>query len=135
MPDSIAIQLNDTHPTVAIPELMRLLIDEHGSPWAESWRITSGCSPIPITRLLPEALETWPVAMFERLLPRHLADHLRDQPRFSRRGRRALPRRSRPARRLSIITDEGTRDAGAHGALWRSSAVIGSTASRSCIRS
>src|SRR5277367_3766338 len=72
MPDSIAIQLNDTHPAVAIAELMRLLIDEHGLTWAESWQITRGVFSYTNHTLLPEALESWPVALFERLLPRHL---------------------------------------------------------------
>src|SRR5580692_7091240 len=72
LPDSIAIQLNDTHPAVAIAELMRLLVDEHGLSWAESWRISQAVFSYTNHTLLPEALETWPVSMFERLLPRHL---------------------------------------------------------------
>jgi starch phosphorylase len=72
MPDAVAIQLNDTHPAVAIAELMRLLIDEHGLSWEESWRITNGVFSYTNHTLLPEALESWPVSMFERLLPRHL---------------------------------------------------------------
>ena len=109
MPDAIAIQLNDTHPAVAIPELMRLLVDEHGLPWAESWQITTGVFSYTNHTLLPEALETWPVAMFERLLPRHLQIIYLINRDFLQSVETRYPGDDERRRRLSIIDDGGDR--------------------------
>src|SRR5690242_15134495 len=72
LPEQVAIQLNDTHPSVAIAELMRLLVDLHNVPWDEAWKITVATFSYTNHTLLPEALESWPVPLFERVLPRHL---------------------------------------------------------------
>ncbi|HEX2147400.1 MAG TPA: glycogen/starch/alpha-glucan phosphorylase [Pseudorhizobium sp.] len=72
LPEKVAIQLNDTHPAVSIAEMMRLLVDVHGIEFDEAWKLTRGTFSYTNHTLLPEALESWPVPLFERLLPRHM---------------------------------------------------------------
>jgi len=71
-PDKVAIQMNDTHPSIAVAELMRLFLDSYGLSWEKAWELTTNTCAYTNHTLLSEALEKWPVSMFERLLPRHL---------------------------------------------------------------
>ncbi len=72
LPEYAAIQLNDTHPAIAVAELMRLLVDVHDIPWQRAWELTVNTLSYTNHTLLPEALETWPVGLMERMLPRHM---------------------------------------------------------------
>ncbi len=72
LPDRVAVQLNDTHPAIAVTELMRILVDLHDIPWEEAWKATRGTISYTNHTLLPEALESWPVPLMERMLPRHM---------------------------------------------------------------
>lgn len=82
LPLQVAFQLNDTHPTIAIPELMRLLVDEEGLPWEEAWNVVTQVFSFTNHTMLPEAQEKWPVELMESLLPRHM--QVRRAPRWGK---------------------------------------------------
>jgi starch phosphorylase len=109
LPERIIFQLNDTHPVIAIPELMRILVDEHDLEWDEAWGITKQCFAYTCHTLLPEALEVWPVSLMERLLPRHMEIIYRINEEFLDDLREAYPGDELRVRRMSIIADHPER--------------------------
>ena len=109
LPEHIIFQLNDTHPVIAVPELMRLLVDEYGVEWDEAWEITRQCFAYTCHTLLPEALEVWPVSLLERLLPRHMEIIYRINEDFVEELRAAHPDDELRVRRMSIIADHPER--------------------------
>ncbi|HEX8343832.1 MAG TPA: glycogen/starch/alpha-glucan family phosphorylase, partial [Actinoplanes sp.] len=124
--DKVVIQLNDTHPVIAIPELMRLLVDENGLPWDRAWSITRAVFAYTCHTLLPEALETWPVALLERLLPRHLEIIYLINHHFLREVADRHPGDADLIRRMSIIMEGPERRVRmAHLAVVGTSAVNG----------
>jgi glycogen phosphorylase len=100
-----AIQLNDTHPAIAVAELMRVLVDSERVPWERAWEITVATLGYTNHTLLAEALEKWPVAMFERLLPRHLGIIYEINRRFVRQVMARFPGDDARVRRMSIIEE------------------------------
>jgi len=107
--ESFAIQLNDTHPALAVAELMRLLVDDHLLPWEPAWEITRKTLAFTNHTLLPEALETWPVPLFGELLPRHLEIIYEINRRFLDEVRLKYPRDEDRVRRLSLIDETGDK--------------------------
>lgn len=107
--DAVAIQLNDTHPALAILELMYQLIDIHELPWDEAWLITQRTCAYTNHTLLPEALETWSVALFERLIPRHLQILYQINRDFLEHVSQQHPHDMDLRRRLSLIEENGDR--------------------------
>ncbi|MGA6924605.1 MAG: glycogen/starch/alpha-glucan family phosphorylase, partial [Desulfosarcina sp.] len=107
LPDFVAIQLNDTHPAVAIPELMRLLIDEEGLSWDKAWSICEKTFAYTNHTVLPEALETWPVDLLGRLLPRHMEIIFEINSRFLSHVRSNAPQDRGLLERLSLIAESG----------------------------
>jgi glycogen phosphorylase len=104
-----AAQMNDTHPSIAVAELMRLLVDEHGMDWEAAWRITQGTLGYTNHTLLPEALEKWPLALFQSLLPRHLEIVYEINRRFLDEVRAKYPGDIDRIRRMSLIDESGGR--------------------------
>ncbi|GAA1511568.1 glycogen/starch/alpha-glucan phosphorylase [Dactylosporangium maewongense] len=124
--DKVVIQLNDTHPVMAVTELMRLLVDEHGLGWDEAWGITRRTFNYTCHTLLPEALETWPVQLLERLLPRHMEIVYAINHFFLEEVRQAYPGDEDVVRRMSIIQEGDERRVRmAHLAVVGSTAVNG----------
>ena len=125
-PDEVAVQLNDTHPAIAIPELMRLLMDQEGLGWEKAWDISTKTFAYTNHTLMPEALETWSVDMMGRLLPRHLEIIYEINRRFLDKVAAFYPGNTRKLREMSIINEgEVKRVRMAHLAIIGSHSVNG----------
>jgi len=109
LPDKVAIQLNDTHPTMAVPELMRILLDEAHLGWDEAWDLTQKTLAYTNHTLLPEALEKWPLAWFEIMLPRHLEIILEINRRLLDEVRTRYPGDEGRVERVSLLEEGPTR--------------------------
>jgi starch phosphorylase len=109
LPDKVAMQLNDTHPTLAVPELMRILLDDAGLPWDDAWSITQRTLAYTNHTLLPEALEKWPLAWFETLFPRLLEIVYEINRRLLESVRRRFPADEARLGRMSLIEDGDTK--------------------------
>ena len=121
-----AVQLNDTHPSVAVAELMRLLVDEHGLGWEEAWKIAVDSVGYTNHTLLPEALETWPLPMLRELLPRHMEIIEEINARFLAEVRARFPGDEARVQRMSLVGESGERSVRmAHLATVGSHAVNG----------
>ena len=103
------LQLNDTHPSIAVAELMRLLVDEYHLDWDKAWNITQNTLSYTNHTLLPEALEKWSLPLFASLLPRHLEIIYEINSRFLNEVKTKYNGDDQIARRLSIIDEEGER--------------------------
>ncbi len=109
LPDEVAIQLNDTHPALAVAELMRVLVDEAGLAWDDAWDLTQRTLAYTNHTLLPEALERWPVALFELIIPRHLEIIYEVNRRFLDEVSARFPGDGDRRQRMSLIEEEPAR--------------------------
>ena len=109
LPNRVSFQLNDTHPVIAVPELMRILMDDCRLDFDEAWNITSRCFNYTCHTLLPEALETWPVDLMWKLLPRHMEIIDQINANFCTMIREQFPGDEMRVRRMSIISDYPSR--------------------------
>jgi glycogen phosphorylase len=109
LPASVSLQMNDTHPTIAVAELMRILVDEKLLDWDSAWKITEQILAYTNHTLLPEALEKWPLTLFASILPRHLEIIYEINSRFLTMVRNKYPGDDQKIRRLSIIDEDGER--------------------------
>ena len=108
-PDTVAIQLNDTHPSIGVAELMRIFVDEHLMGWDEAWDLTRRTFAYTNHTLLPEALEKWPLPLFAQLLPRHLEIIYEINCRFLDEVRRRFPGDDARLARMSLIDENGEK--------------------------
>lgn len=109
LPERVFFQLNDTHPTLVIPELMRILLDDENLSWDEAWSITTACTGYTNHTILPEALECWGVPLMSRLLPRHMQIIYEINARFLKAVSALYPGDVAKLQRMSIIDEEGLK--------------------------
>ena len=109
-PDKVAVQLNDTHPTIAIPELMRIFLDIEGLEWSDAWDITTRTFAYTNHTVLPEALEKWSLSLFQELLPRHVQIVYEINRRFLDRVKKDFTMNEWKIRKISIIDEEGEKE-------------------------
>jgi glycogen phosphorylase len=128
-PDQVAVQLNDTHPAVAILELMRILLDQEGLGWEEAWELTVRTFGYTNHTVLPEALEKWPVSLFGKVLPRHLQIAFEVNRRFLEQVSARWPEDGQRLGRMSLFEEDGEKKVRmAHLAIVGSHAVNGVSA-------
>lgn len=126
LPQHVAIQLNDTHPSLAIAELMRVLVDEHNIPWERAWKITQATCSYTNHTLMPEALERWPLELFEKTLPRHLQIIYEINHRFLLEVGNRFPNDTARQSRMSLIEESSPQQVRmAHLAIVGSHAING----------